>query len=179
MTKTARLYGGSLYDLASEEGITDELMEQTEQIRVLLRENPRYIGLLSEPSLAFEERCALIDQAFAEAVHKYLLNFLKLLCERGCLGEFALCCEEYARRYDADHGITRAQVASAVELTKAQQEALQRRLEAVTGKRVRMEFALDRSVIGGLRVRIDGKELDGSVRGRINGISGRLERASL
>ena len=42
MTETARIYGGSLYDLAAEENLTGEILGQMEQIRTLLRENPEY-----------------------------------------------------------------------------------------------------------------------------------------
>lgn len=37
MTETARIYGGSLYDLAAEENLTGEILGQMEQIRTLLR----------------------------------------------------------------------------------------------------------------------------------------------
>ena len=179
MTKTARLYGGSLYDLAVEEGIADELMQQADQVRALFRENPDYVRLLSEPSLPFQERCGLIDQAFGADAQKYLVNFIKLLCERGYLGEYAGCCEEFTRRYNADHNITQAEVISAVPLTQAQEQALKGRLEKISGKQVQMQVRTDPSIIGGLRVRIDGKELDGTVRGRLDGISRSLEQVTL
>ena len=56
MTETARIYGGSLYDLAAEENLTGEILGQMEQIRTLLRENPEYERLLSEPSIPQMER---------------------------------------------------------------------------------------------------------------------------
>ena len=36
MTETARIYGGSLYDLAAEENLTSEILGQMEQIRKTL-----------------------------------------------------------------------------------------------------------------------------------------------
>ena len=51
MTQTARLYGGSLYDLAVEEKLADTILEQMQEIRDIFRENPDYVKLLSEPSL--------------------------------------------------------------------------------------------------------------------------------
>ena len=41
MTETARIYGGSLYDLAAEENLTGEILGQMEQIRTLLRETEK------------------------------------------------------------------------------------------------------------------------------------------
>ena len=40
MTQIARLYGGSMYDLAAEEQLTDTVLEQMQTIRQLFRENP-------------------------------------------------------------------------------------------------------------------------------------------
>ena len=179
MTKTARLYGGSLYDLAVSEGIADELMEQSGQIRQLFKENPDYLKLLSEPSLALEERKGLIDAAFGESAEKYLVNFIKLLCEKGYLGEYAGCCDEYARRYNADHHITQAVVTSAIALTDAQMTALKEKLSAISGKKVYLTNQVNPGVIGGLRVEMDGQELDGTVQGRLTGISRRLDDITL
>ena len=46
MTQIARLYGGSMYDLAAQEQLTDTVMEQMQVIRQLFRENPDYVKLL-------------------------------------------------------------------------------------------------------------------------------------
>ena len=83
MTKTARLYGGSLYDLASEEKLTEEMLEQLDMVRALFKEEPSYLRLLAEPSIPKTERVGLIHTAFEGKIHVYLLNFLKLLCENG------------------------------------------------------------------------------------------------
>jgi F-type H+-transporting ATPase subunit delta len=40
MTGIARVYGGSLYDLAAEEQLTGSILEQMTQVRELFRENP-------------------------------------------------------------------------------------------------------------------------------------------
>ena len=110
MTKTALLYGGSLYDLAAEENLEEKLLEESSQIRKLFWENPEYVRLLSEPSVAIKERLDMIEEAFGESADRYLVNFLKLLCERGLLGEFGGCCEAFARRFNADRGIAEALV---------------------------------------------------------------------
>ena len=46
MTKTARVYGGSLYDLAAEEKLDGQIMEQMIAVRQIFRENPGYLKLL-------------------------------------------------------------------------------------------------------------------------------------
>ena len=124
MTKTARVYGGSLYDLAAEEKLDGQIMEQMIAIRQIFRENPGYLKLLGEPAIPEDERLKMIEEAFGGQAERYLVNFLKLLCERKILREFAGCCEEFIRRYNSAHGIAEAVVTSAVKLSDTQIEAL-------------------------------------------------------
>ena len=174
MTSTARLYGGSLYELAAGEGLADVLLEQIGEVRKIFRQNPDYVRLLAEPSIPKKERTELIEAAFGSQAERYLLNFLKLLCERGILNEYAGCCDEFVRRYNADHNIAEAVVTSAVKLSGEQMSALQKKLEQLTGKQIRLTQITDASVLGGLRVELEGRQLDGTVKGRLSGISRKL-----
>lgn len=174
MTQTARLYGGSMYELAAEEQLTGIILEQMQMIRKLFRENPEYVKLLMEPSIPKEERTKLIEEAFGAQAERYLVNFLKLLCERNLLMEYAGCCEEFTRRYNADHNIAEAVVTSAVALDEEQQKALEKKLEKISGKKISMIIKVDPSVVAGLRVELEGKQLDGTVQGRLASVSRKL-----
>ncbi len=179
MTGTARLYGDSLYDLAVEAGAGEEMHEQCSEIRRLFWENPEYVRLLSEPSIDIKERQGLIEEAFGETAHRYLLNFLKLLCERDLLREFGGCCEEFDRRYNADRNISEAVATSAVELTGEQKSALKAKLEQMSGHIVNLICRTDPSIIGGLKVELDGKALDGTIKSRLSGIGRKLEETTV
>ena len=175
MTQTARLYGGSLYELAAEEKLTDTIMEQMQEIRKIFRENPDYMKLLCEPSLPKKERTGLVEEAFGSQAERYLVNFIKLLCERNILMEYAGCCDEFVRRFNADHNIAEAVVTSAVALSEDQMKALKERLEKLSGKKVSLVQKRDASVVAGLKVELEGKLLDGTVKSRLSGISRRMK----
>lgn len=174
MTKTARLYGGSLYDLAAEEQLSGIIMEQMMEIRQLFRDNPDYVKLLREPSIPQAERIDLIEKAFGTQAERYLVNFIKVLCERNLLGDFSGCCEEFTRRFNADNGISEATVTSAVALSEAQMTALKEKLEKISGKKISLVQKIDKTVMAGLLVEIEGKQLDGTLQSRITGISKKL-----
>ena len=174
MTERARVYGGSLYDLAAEENLTDAIMSQLVDVKQLFRENPDYLKLLSEPAIKKDERLDLIEKAFGASAERYLVSFLKLLCERNLLNEFEGCCDTFRKRYNADHNIADAVVISAVALTNQQLEALKVKLSAVSGKKVALEQRIDKSVLAGIKVELEGKQLDGTVAGRLTGMSRQL-----
>ena len=85
MTETARMYGGSLYDLAAEEGLEARILGELDEAVALFKANPDYLHLLSTPSIPKRERCGLLDEALRDQVHLYVLNFLKILCEKGAV----------------------------------------------------------------------------------------------
>ncbi len=91
------MYGGSLYDLAAEEGLETRILEELDAVADILKQDPEYLHLLSIPSIPKKERCALLDEAFRGKVHLYVLNFVKILCEKGTLRELPGCARALPR----------------------------------------------------------------------------------
>ena len=106
------MYGGSLYDLAAEEGLDERILGELDGVTALLNGDAEYLHLLSIPSIPKKERCALLDEAFRGQVHLYVLNFMKLLCEKGALRELPGCARAYRLRYNEAHGILEATAVS-------------------------------------------------------------------
>ena len=129
MTETAKMYGGSLYDLAAEEGLETRILGELDEVQQLLKQNPDYLRLLSTPSIPKKERCGLLDEALRGQVHLYVLNFLKI--------------------------------------TEQQLSALHTKLESLTGKTIDLKTKVDAKVLGGIRLDIEGTELDGTVQNRL------------
>ena len=167
MTETAKMYGGSLYDLAAEEGLESRILEELDAAAALLRDDPEYLHLLSIPSIPKKERCGLLDQALRGQVHPYVLNFLKILCEKGTLRELSGCARAYRVRYNQAHGILEAVAVSAVPMTEQQTARLHEKLEAVTGRQIDLKTKVDPAVLGGIRLDLEGTELDGTVKNRL------------
>ena len=179
MTETAKMYGGSLYDLAAEEGLETRILDELDEAAKLIRDDPEYLRLLSTPSIPKKERCALLDEAFRGQVHLYVLNFLKILCEKGTLRELPGCARAYRIRYNAAHGILEATAITAIAMTAAQTEQLRQKLETITGKKIDLATKIDPSVLGGIRLDIEGTELDGTVQNRLATLRRNIAAATL
>ena len=63
MTELAKRYGGSLYDLAAEEKLTEELLQELQTAVDSIEAEPQYKRLLATPGVPEKERCALLDKA--------------------------------------------------------------------------------------------------------------------
>lgn len=174
MTQTALVYGQSLYSLAKEEQLDRPLLEQLEALCALWAENPAYVRLLALPAVPKDERCALLDEGFRGQVHPYLLNFLKILTRRGSASELPACTEAFRGCYYADHGIQPVTAVTAVPLSPERLEQLRAKLSASTGKTILLKNRVDPAVLGGVKLELDGKQLDDTLHSRLEGIRSAL-----
>lgn len=168
MTQIDKAYAQGLFALAQEEQLTDAFLDQLTALEQTVGEE--YLNLLSTPALPKEERCGLLDQAFRGSVHIYVLNFMKLLTEKGYIRHFPACCRAFRQLYNEDRGILPVHVVSAVELTDTQQEKLRQTLEKKTGKTVLLQCSVDPRVLGGIRLDYDGVRIDGTVESRLDAV---------
>lgn len=178
MTRAAAVYGAALYDLAKDEGQTEIYLSQLETARTVLEENPEFLDLLASRAVPLESRRQVLDRCFS-GMEPYLLNYMKLLCDKDHIRLLPECIRQYELSFNADHGIVEAQAVSAVPLTEAQAETLQKTLETRTGKTVRLHRKTDPAVLGGVRLEIEGTELDGTVRSRLDEIAAALKQMTL
>ena len=179
MTEVGNVYGESLYELAREEELTSLISQQLTVLQDAFRQEPDFIRLLSSPNLTKQERCQILDDSFRGKIHAYILNFLKILTEKGYMRYFSDCCDAYTEHYDQDNGILRVDAVCAVELSVDQKDKLIEKLAGITGKEVVLRTRIDPRVLGGIRLDYDGQRLDDTVSNRLDTIRDMLKNTVL
>ncbi|MBQ7000811.1 MAG: ATP synthase F1 subunit delta [Oscillospiraceae bacterium] len=179
MTEVGSVYGESLYELAKDEGLTKLIGDQLAVLQQSFQQEPEFIRLLSSPNLTKAERCQILDDSFRSSLHQYVLNFLKILTEKGYMRHFSDCCDAYMEHYDQDNGILRVNAISAVALTEAQVDKLTQKLSRITGKEIALRNRIDPAVLGGIRLDYDGQRLDDTVSHRLDAIRDLLNKTVL
>jgi len=175
MNRIGTAYGEGLYTLAKEEGLDEAILQQLKVLSECFDAQPDYLKLLSSHDLPKAERVGILDGNFRGKVHDYVLNFLKILTEKGYIRHFSDCYKAYADRYCADRGILQVKAISAITLTDAQQEKLKTTLSRITGKTVELHCRVDASVLGGIRLQYDGYQVDGTLQTRLAEMEKRLK----
>ena len=179
MTQIGNVYGESLYELAKDENLAAEIGGQLKVLKDSFQQEPAYVTLLSTPSLTKAERCKILDDSFRGTVHAYVLNFLKILTEKGYMRYFSDCCDAFAALYNQDNGILPVTAVTAIALSAEQTEKLTAKLAAITGKHVELINRIDPSCLGGVRLDYDGQRLDDTVSHRMATIRDMLKNTVL
>lgn len=170
MTEIIKEYSTALFMLALESGKQKEYAGILGEIKDIFLNNPNYLALLSSPSIPITERLSVIDEAFKERVPEHILSYMKLLCEKGKIGEFYESVEEYNILLNASERVFLAKVTSAQELTNEEKSKLIQKLEDLQKGKVEAEYSVDSTLLGGMIVEIDGKVMDGSLRRRLQAV---------
>ncbi len=170
MTQVGNVYGESLYELAKEESQEAVIAEQLAVLQESFRQEPDFVRLLGNPSLTKAERCQILDDGFRGKVHPYLLNFMKILTEKGYMRYFSDCCDAFTLLHDQDCGILRVSAVTAVALSQEQTDKLTKKLAQITGKQIKLHNRIDPAILGGIRLDYDGQRMEDTVSHRLDAI---------
>ena len=170
MIQTEREYAEALFTIAAEEDAISEYQLSLGTVKQLLEENSDYIEFLSSPALPLQERLSSIDEAFEGRIPEYVVSFLKVLCENQKIGTVIRCIDEFTKLAMEFSGRTFADIYSAVALSDKQKNDICKKLEELTKKSIDPIYIIDESLIGGIKIEVDGKTFDGSVKNRLGKI---------
>ena len=180
MTEIGSVYGQALYDLAKGEDLSKQILDEFGILEHCFTvEEPSFIRLLNTPALTKEERCKILDDSFRGKVQPYLLNFMKILTEKGYMRHFSDCYLTFRDCYYRDNGILLVEAVTAIPLTLDQLERLTKKLSAITGKQIELRGRVDPNCLGGIRLDYDGKRLDDTVDHRLSAIRSVLKNTVL
>ena len=179
MTQAAEVYGQALYSLARDEQLSREILQQLSLLDEVCAQQPDFLRLLSSANLTKQERCQIVDDSFRESFHPYVVNFLKILTEKGYMRYFGDCCNAYRELYNKANGILAVTAVTASALTDDQAARLTDKLSKITGKTIELENRIDPSCIGGIRLDYDGKRTDDTIVHRLDTLRSILKNTVL
>ena len=163
----AKNYGDALFMLAKELDEVDIIKEDFDTVCAAISQNTEYLKLLDTPSLSREERVKIVDAAFS-SLNRNLINMVKILAERRLVYLIYKIREAYILAFDEHYGIERVEAISAIPLNTEQLNKLQYKLEKVTGKQIIVTNTIDSSILGGMKLRYLGIQLDGSIKTKLD-----------
>ena len=169
---SARRYARAVFEIALEKKQLDEWQSGLEEMTRLGRDET-IASFLESPDIRFEDKARLLSEGLGDT-NPLVMNMAYLLLTRGKFGMLADIADGYQRLLDDYNNIERAEVTTAVPLDNEDRQRLAKRLGDITGKKVILEHEVDPDLIGGVVVRMAGKMMDGSTRGKLEALKREL-----
>ncbi len=143
----------------------EEILDSSEELR----------RVWENPAIPAEQKRGLLDAIVArEGIGKMVRNFAAVLIDHHRILQLAEITRQVETELNQRLGLAEADVISARELSEEERRQLESRIELLTGRKVRANYATDRGILGGAIVKLGSTIYDGSVRGQLERMKGQL-----
>ena len=169
----SKVYGDALFEAARDCGKMDEIFEEVQSIGVILEENAELQKILGNP----RDKEQMIETIFRGRVSNEIVELMKLMIEKGRYSKIDSVFEYFIGLVKEEKKIGIAYIATAVELSEAQKEAvMQRLLQTTKYESFEMNYQVDASLIGGMVIRIGDRVVDTSIKTKLYELSKSLKK---
>ncbi len=146
---------------------------------LMLITEKRRIGLLYEMAESYKQQYYFEEgicevTAITASIDGFLLNFLMLITEKRRIGLLYEMAESYKQQYYFEEGICEVTAITASPMDADLIEKLKEKMCSVTGKKVVLQTRVDPSILGGIVVKVDNKQIDTSVKTRLEELAQKL-----
>jgi F-type H+-transporting ATPase subunit delta len=163
----AGTYASSLFSLAKEEGKVSQYREALSDILALFNKEPSLYQTLQSYAVERQDLYGLIDRLWSPVGLKSLCPFLKTLVANHRLDAFEDIARAYAVMANESEGIKEGLAYSAAPLTAGQLAQIESSLGKSLGAQIHLTNRVEPSLLGGVKVAVDGKVYDGSLAQRL------------
>ena len=171
----ARRYASALADVILERDEAREVRDELIAWHELFRSSPNLQEVFRNPTIALDQKRAVLNRLIERGEPRpATVNFLKVLLQNQRLTELGEINRKLAEILDQRAGMVAATVTTARAVPESAQRELHAQLLSLTGKKVRIDFATDPDLIGGLVTRIGSTVYDGSVRNHLQQIKEKM-----
>lgn len=160
-------YANALFLSAKEKNIVAQVEADLQLVSAAMVANPEFISLLTHPGVNQSDKHQLLDSVFQAKVQPIVLDAMHVLCARrraNVLGELSASFTKIAGK---ELGQAEAHIMSAHALSDKEISDIESKFSQLLGKKVKSQYQLDSSLIGGIQVRIGDTLYDGSIAGKL------------
>ena len=164
----AKRYATAVFDLAKEGGSLAALEADVDQMESALNDSAELRAVLTSPVHSREDMGKAISALAAKmSLSQNTRGVLGMMAQNRRLFALPHLCATLRQMIAEEKGEVTADVTSATVLTKAQADALASTLKTRFGKTVKLNVAVDDTLIGGLIVKVGSKMIDTSIRSKL------------
>lgn len=169
----AKRYGSAIFQLAEEKDAVNDLQKDI----LLIQESfldKELIEFLSHPKIPLSDKIKMLEEALSERVGQDLLGLLVLILKKNRQHYISEILTEVLDMIDTYQGKVKAYIESVDELSTEKKKQIIDQLEKSTDKKIIPEYRIDKTLIGGLFIRIGDRVIDNSIKGHMHSMSKKL-----
>jgi len=173
--RVASRYARSVFDLAIELKIVDNIYRDMEVVGQVCADNRKLVTLLKNPIVRFDYKQRIIRKIFEKHVNELTIRFFDLICRKNRASILPEVSRVFVILYQEYKGIVSADISSAVVLSDSVKKEFESIIAKATGKQVELESTVDESLIGGFVLQVGDNQIDDSLKSKLNNLRRELK----
>ena len=157
-------YALALYTVAEEKGRVEEYLNDLREIVSLMKNDAEFLKVIKHPQISTSRKKKMFINIFKGRIDEDLLSFLLILIEKDRI----LFTEEKLKEMEKinleRHNILSVEVKTVIPLHESERENLRTKLQKIYDKKIIFEEKLDKSIIGGVYIRVGDDVIDGTIK---------------
>ena len=176
MAAVASPYARAFADVVFEAHLhANDVNQQLSDFVAAWRESAELREVFLDPSFPSDQKISILDKLNTRLeMSVQVRNFIAVLIQNDRLNLLDEILEEYRKEVNRRLGISEVQVTSARPLEADERRGIEQKVAAITGTQVQATYHEDKSLLGGVVVRVGSTVYDGSVRGRLDRLKEQL-----
>jgi F-type H+-transporting ATPase subunit delta len=167
-------YAEAILELATKKGEAPDLDEKVSSdlkaINEVIRANPDLNIVLNHPSVLPEDKKKFVVNLFSGLITDLTLRLVELLCDKRRLELLPSIEKRYHTIMNVRKNIVTASLTSSEKISETMGANVKARLAEHIGKKLELEVKVDKSLLGGVVLRIGDQVIDGSLKGKLDEI---------
>ena len=157
------VYAKAFLGFAKESNKLDELVGELGEVVGVFTALPKFRLAMESPRIDAADKVGMLEKGFRGKCSSELLNFLKLLAQKGRFDCLSSIHGSAVKAHDEMAGRVKATLTTASEVSDSLSSSIARKLSEILGKEVSLSCNVDPDIIGGMVVRVGDTVYDGSV----------------
>jgi F-type H+-transporting ATPase subunit delta len=162
-TSLAVRYANALFGAAQEKNCVDAVLDEMESFLAVLTKDAQLKKFFFHPAIAPSDKKGLLDDLVGGRLTPLTRSFLSTLLDAKRISYLALIHETFVKLYNQAQNKVTARVSSVLPLDSAVQKKVKDRIEHFLQKKVDVNFDTDPGLLGGIKLVVEDKVVDGSV----------------
>ena len=171
------VYARALFDLATAADAVDAVGAGLSSIDEAARSNRELADVLGDAAVPAAKKVSILGELFAGVAPEAIAIALVAI-ERSGVASLAKLGSEFDAIAQAERNVVVADVTTAAPLSEEARAMVLSKLSANIGKPVVLRERVDASILGGIRIRVAGRVLDGSLSKQLTSIRAALTNSS-
>lgn len=173
--RVVNVYSEAFFELSKDKNKLKTHRENLNFVNEEFKNHDELKKVILSPSIEKKDKRSVVAKLFSD-LDKDALNLINVLIDKSRFSIFEDLTRDFNKKYNKEFNVSQAIVYSANELDNSEIKDLEKVLSKKFDKEVELENHIDKSLIGGISILIDGKRIDNSVKSRLENLRAHLRK---